>query len=145
MLKNLPANAGDTRDAGSIPGSGRFPGGGNGNPFQYSCLENPMDRGAWWATVHEVAKSTHAVTRRLAEPPKMGNQRGAQSFPEAILVFLSKSMITPTHGRKISPYSEKEPSGIHDQKMDLCAGEMLAKPLGRVRVGAGVGDGMLLL
>ena len=56
-VKNLPANAGDTRDAGLIPGSGRSPGEGNGNPLQYSCLENPMDRGAWWATVHGVAES----------------------------------------------------------------------------------------
>ena len=54
MVKNPPANAGDT---GSIPGLGRPPGGGNGNPLQYSCLENPMDRGAWWATVHGVSKS----------------------------------------------------------------------------------------
>ena len=53
-VKNVPANAGD---AGLIPGSGRSPGGGNGNPLQYSCLENPMDRGAWGATVHGVAKS----------------------------------------------------------------------------------------
>ena len=53
----LPANAGDTGDVGMIPGSGRSPGGGNGNPLQYSYLENPMDRGAWWATVHGVAKS----------------------------------------------------------------------------------------
>ena len=52
MVKNLPAKAGELRDAGSIPGSGRSPGGGNSNPLQYSCLENPMDRGAWWATVH---------------------------------------------------------------------------------------------
>ena len=52
MIKNLPANAGDT---GSIPGSGRLPGEGNGNPLQYYCLENPVDRGAWWATVHGVA------------------------------------------------------------------------------------------
>ena len=44
-------------DAGSIPGSGRSPGGGNGNPLQYSCLENPMDRAAWWATVHVVEKN----------------------------------------------------------------------------------------
>ena len=56
-LKNPPSNAGDIRDVGSIPGLGRFPGGGNGNPFQYSCLKNPMNRGAWWATVHLVAKS----------------------------------------------------------------------------------------
>ena len=49
VVKNPPDNAGDTRDAGSIPGWGRFPGGGNSNPLQYFCLENPMDRGAWWA------------------------------------------------------------------------------------------------
>ena len=53
-LKNLPANAGDT---GLIPGSGRPPGGGNGNSLQYSCLENSVERGTWWATVHGVAKS----------------------------------------------------------------------------------------
>ena len=57
MVKNLPANARDTRDAGSISGSGRSPGEGNGNPLQYSCLENSMDRGAWQATVHGVVKS----------------------------------------------------------------------------------------
>ena len=52
MVKNLPANAGDAGDTGLIPGSGRSPGGGNGSPLQYSSLENPMDREAWWATVH---------------------------------------------------------------------------------------------
>ena len=56
MVKNLPANAGDVGDASSIPRSGRSPGGGNGNPFQHSCLENPMDGGASGATVHGVAK-----------------------------------------------------------------------------------------
>ena len=54
MVKNPPANAGDTRDTGLIPGWGRSPGGGNGNPFQYSCLENATDRGAWQATVHGI-------------------------------------------------------------------------------------------
>ena len=54
--KNLPANAGDLRDTGSIPGSGRSPGGGHGNPLQCSCLENPMDRGDWWAMIHRIAK-----------------------------------------------------------------------------------------
>ena len=57
VVKNLPGSAGNRRDTGSIPGSGRSPGVGNGTPLQFSCLENPMDRGAWWAMVHEVAKS----------------------------------------------------------------------------------------
>ena len=57
VVKNPPANAGDIIDMGSIPGSGRSPGEENGNPLQYSCLENPMDREAWQATVHRVAKS----------------------------------------------------------------------------------------
>ena len=70
VVKNLPANAGDTRHVGLIPGLGRSPGRGNGNPLQYSCLENPMDRGAWRAMVHSLTKSqtwlerlsTHAVS-----------------------------------------------------------------------------------
>ena len=57
VVKNLPANARDIRDLGLIPGSRRSPGGRNGNPLQYSCLENPMDRGAWQAIVHAVVKS----------------------------------------------------------------------------------------
>ena len=57
MVKNLPTDPGDTRDAGLITGSGRSPGEGNGNPLQYSCLENPMDRGAWQTTVHGIAES----------------------------------------------------------------------------------------
>ena len=56
-VKNLAANAGDIRDMGSVPGLGRYPGRRHGNPLQYSCLENPMDRGAQRATVHSVAKS----------------------------------------------------------------------------------------
>ena len=56
MVKNSPANAGDARDVGLIPGLRRSPGVGNGKPLQYSCLENPMDRGAWQATVHGVTK-----------------------------------------------------------------------------------------
>ena len=57
VVKNPPANAGDIRDAGSIPGLGRSPEGGHGHPLQYSCLENPMDGGAWRAVVHGVAKN----------------------------------------------------------------------------------------
>ena len=57
VVKNPPARAGDMRDTGLIPGLGRSPGEGNGNPLQYSCLENSIDRGTWWAAVHGVAKS----------------------------------------------------------------------------------------
>ena len=57
VVKNLPANAGDIRDTGLIPGSGRSPGGGHGNPLQYSCLENPTDREAWYPMFHRFAKS----------------------------------------------------------------------------------------
>ena len=58
MVKNPPASAEDVRDKGSIPGSGKSPGGGHGNPLQYFCLENPMDGGAWWTTVHGVAEES---------------------------------------------------------------------------------------
>ena len=64
VVKNPPANAGDTRDSGLIPGSGRFPGEGNGNLLQYSCLENLMDREGWGGTIPEVAKSD--TTERLS-------------------------------------------------------------------------------
>ena len=57
MVKSSPANAGDVRDMGSIPGLGRSSGGGNGTSLQYCCLDNPMDRGTWLATVHSIAKS----------------------------------------------------------------------------------------
>ena len=57
VVKNLPANIGDVRDVGSISGSGRSPGASHGSPLQYSCLENPMDRGAWQVTVYRVANS----------------------------------------------------------------------------------------
>ena len=56
VVKNSPANAGDARDEGSIPGLGKSTGGWHGNPLQYSCLGNPMDRRAWWAIVHRVTK-----------------------------------------------------------------------------------------
>ena len=57
VVKNLPANGGDARDVGLIPGLGRFTRGWHGNPLQYSCLENPTDREAWWAIVHRVTKN----------------------------------------------------------------------------------------
>ena len=57
VVRNPPANAGDAEDTGSVPGSGRSPGEGNGNPLHYTCLKNPMDRGAWRATLHGVTKN----------------------------------------------------------------------------------------
>ena len=63
VVKNSPTNAGDIRDSGVIPGSGKSPGGGQGNPLQYSCLENPMDREAWKAIVHRVTKSQTRLKR----------------------------------------------------------------------------------
>ena len=71
VAKNLPASAGDARDSGLIPASGRSLGVGNGNPLQYSCLENPMDRGAWWVTV-TLAKSQ----TRLSSHTQYGEQYG---------------------------------------------------------------------
>ena len=61
MVKNPPVNEGDVRDVGLIPGSGRYPGRGPGNWLQYSCLENPTDRGAWQATVHRVTKESYTT------------------------------------------------------------------------------------
>ena len=69
VVKNLPASIGDTGDTGSIPETGRSPGAGNGNPLQYSCLENPVDRGGWWATVHGVAKESD-TTEHITHMPK---------------------------------------------------------------------------
>ena len=75
MVKNQPANAGDTGDSGSVPGLGGSPEKGNDNPLQYPCLKNAMNKGAWWATVHRVAKSqtrlsthTHVGTFQTATP-----------------------------------------------------------------------------
>ena len=65
VVKNLPASAGDIRDSGSIPGSGRFSTEGNGNPLQYSCLGNPMDRGAWQTTVQVTESDTTENARTI--------------------------------------------------------------------------------
>ena len=83
MVKNLPANEGAIRDAGSIPGSGRSPEGGHGNLLQYSCLENPMDRGAWGATVHGVAKSQTQL-KRLSTHTHDLVQIPTDFFPEVV-------------------------------------------------------------
>ena len=81
MVKNPPANVGDARDTGLIPGQGRYPKGGNVNPLQYSCLENPMDRGALWATVHEVTKSLTRLTKQFSTKLKMFQKiKGKREF-----------------------------------------------------------------
>ena len=90
MVKNPPADAGDLGDSSSIPGWGRSPGGGNGNPLQCSCLENPRDGGAWWAAVYGVAQSrtrlkqlSSSITNRLIslspdlQAPKQGSKMSA--------------------------------------------------------------------
>ena len=69
VVKNTPANAGDIRDVGLISGSGRSPGGGHGNPLQYSSLENSMDRGTWQAIVHRIAKSWTQLKRLCMHAP----------------------------------------------------------------------------
>ena len=81
MVKNPPANAGDTGDIGLIPGSGRSPGGGHGNPLQYSCLENSMDRGAWWATVRGVTERRTRLNRLSthADLVGLGDGRGCST------------------------------------------------------------------
>ena len=79
VVKNLPANAGDMGDAGLIPGWGSSPGGGHGNPLQYSCLENPMDRGAWQAAVHRAAKSW-TLLKQLSTHPRT-DKENKQGLP----------------------------------------------------------------
>ena len=78
VVKNLPANAGDTGDTGLVPESGRFPGGGHGNSLQYPCLESPKNRGAWWAAVHRIANSQTRLSD-LAHVLCVGG--GYSSFP----------------------------------------------------------------
>ena len=79
VIKNPPVSAGDTGDGSSTPGSGRSPGEGNSNPLQYACLGNSMDRGAWWATVHGVAKSRTRLSTHphMHEPDRAGSESPA--------------------------------------------------------------------
>ena len=80
-LRTPPRPLCNAGDPGSIPGSGRSPGEGNGNPFQYSCLENPIDRGDWWATVHGVAKVVHNLA---VKPPQWGKTQRRNTVPQEV-------------------------------------------------------------
>ena len=99
MVKSPPVNAGDVKDTGSNTELERFPGGGHGNPFQYSCLENPTDRGAWWATVYRVTKSWTWLKRvnvhtRILVTAKCGSEGKARA-PSPTLQFLIL-LVNPT-------------------------------------------------
>ena len=97
LVKNLPASAGDAGDMGSNPGSGRFPGEGNGYPLQYSCLGNPTDRGAWWTTVDGVAESQTGLhlsctkVKNLEDTLSFGKSRlfSKQTHSVSLIYFIS--------------------------------------------------------
>ena len=94
IVKNLPARAGDAGVMGSNPGSGRFPGEGNGYPFQHSCLGNPMDRGVWWTTVHWVVESQ---TRLHLSCTKDKNLWDTLSFGKNRLFSKQTHSVSPIH------------------------------------------------
>ena len=89
VIKNLPANAGDAGDPCLIPGSGGSPGGGNGNPLQYSCLGNPIAKGAWWATGHGVAKSR----MRLSTAQYEYIDKNSENYVLEMCAFYCRSII----------------------------------------------------
>ena len=113
MVKNLPDNTGVTGDSGSIPGLERSPGEGNSNQFQYSCLENPMDRGAGWATVHGVARgwtrlSMHTHVHKSTRSYEVGwGERSRVGWESARFEFFSAG----TKGRRAPGVSQGFPSG----------------------------------
>ena len=120
MVKNPLASAGDIRDAGSIPWLGRCPGGGHGNPFQYSCLEKPMDRGAWWATVHRVTKSQTRLKQlgRHAQEKNWGksllgryegtNLLGARKYRDSGRISQTSLPVSTTCGRILEGGARRE-------------------------------------
>ena len=115
VIKNLSANAGDVRDTGSIPGSGKSPGGGNGDPLQYSCLENPINRGAWWATIHAVSKSQMRLEGLSMEHPgrslvSKGKERVEEAFQRGQIWPKEKEMMESPQG--LAPPGGNSPLGL---------------------------------
>ena len=123
--KNPPANSGDGRDMCLIPGSGRAPGGGHDNPLQYSCLENSIDKGAWWATVHGVAKSQKWLKQQHASTNETRNVCGrseydATSFTSAKVNHISEQHPNPrchsnegTHLNQVQSFYKHKPHRPH--------------------------------
>ena len=107
MVKNPPANAGDIRDAGAIPGLGKSPEGGDGNPLQSSCLENSMDRGAWRATVHRVSKSWTRLKRPNTHNCKTSTVNYINYFHNVVqsLSIFPNCFITPNRNYSLSKNS----------------------------------------
>ena len=112
MINNPPANAQDVGTAVSIPGSGRSPGGGHGNPLQYSCLESPMDRGAWWATVHSVTKNQTQL-KQLSAHTQIQNLR----HNEVVWLDQGHKQWVPKLGFEPQPYASWAPTLNHSGRM----------------------------
>ena len=119
MVKNSPANAGNIRDTGSIPGLERSPGGGNGNPLQYSCLGNPMDRGVWQATVQGIAKRVryNLDTKQQQYIPKLNICILSNSTPRYVpnrsaYICLSKDVYLKIHSRTMYKHQKLQTTPV---------------------------------
>ena len=116
VVKNLPANEGNRKRPRLIPGLGRSPGGRHSNPLQYSCLGNPMDRGAWQATVHSVAKSLTQLKRLSihAHPLRQGKRQGDLLLPLLLNTVLEVStrMVRQKNGIKDKNDSKRRDKGL---------------------------------
>ena len=100
MVKNLPINAGDAEDTGSIPGSGRLPGVANGTPLQYSCLENHMDRGVWRAAVHGIARVGHDRAQAYTRKSTAARNLVSNSDSVFYIILYSQSSYIPEPRRE---------------------------------------------
>ena len=117
MVQNLPASARDTKDLGSILKSGRSPGEGNGNPLQYSCLETPMDRGAWWAIVYGATKldtTIHACTVALRVPGGLGLNPSEHTGGGLV----ARSCLTLFHPMDCSPPGSSVHGSLQTRKLE---------------------------